>query len=402
MLLCHSAVLSQTAITLSEAIELALKHNLEIQKQIALLKKSEQELLRSGRLPNPLFSYSREDLSAAAGENREWSAAGSLPVNFLWERWAGIEASEQSAEAARKMLDQIKAETAARTGSVYAALSIYQLLAGRLDAIYSKVKELTESAKRRLKEGDISEYEMKRILIELGKITAARAGAESEKRRSEYELKLLTGMNSADELITVKPELPAGMISDREELISTALAKRADLAALMMMQASAEAELSYNKMKMIPEIYLSAGYKEQSGGFSGSVFSVDFEIPLFDRNQTALHNTETTLELLQKEIRFTKQKIINEVSEAFDEYQAAESLYKEQSGHDFRPLLATILISYDSGELTLVELTDGLRTCVEGEITNSRLESALAESIYKLVQLSAVTLTHAENEKDKQ
>lgn len=401
MLLWHSAVFSQTAITLSDAIELALKHNLQIQKQIALVKKSEQELLKSERLPNPLFSYSREDLSATEGENREWSAAGSLPMNFLWERWAGIDASEQSAEAARKMLDQIKAETAARTGSVYAALSIYQSLAGRLDTIYIKVKELTEAAGRRLKEGDISEYELKRILIELGKITAAKAEAESEKRRSEYELKLLTGMSNAGELVTVKPELPAGMISGRDELISTALAKRADLAALMMMRKSAEAELSYNKLKMIPEIYLTAGYKEQSGGFSGSVFSVDFEIPLFDRNQTALQNTEITLELLQKEIRFTKQKITNEISEAFDEYFAAETLYKEQGGHDFRSLLATILISYDAGELTLVELTDGLRTCVEGEITAARLESALANSIYKLEQLSTVTLTHAENEKDK-
>ena len=84
------SIKAQTKITLDEAINLAYQNNLDLYNQAAMIKKAESNLNGSARLPNPTFSYSREDLAASQLNYDEWSATGSVPINFLWERWNNI------------------------------------------------------------------------------------------------------------------------------------------------------------------------------------------------------------------------------------------------------------------------------------------------------------------------
>ncbi|MBV6510769.1 MAG: hypothetical protein FMNOHCHN_00246 [Ignavibacteriaceae bacterium] len=387
-----SAVMGQSIFTLSEAVTLALNNNISLKKQQAAIKKAESQLLQSGQFPNPLMSYSGEILQGQGPGYEEWSISGSYPLNYFWERGTGIKASEKTVEAQKLLLNHLLSELTAKTVTVYSSHYIYQKLTQRLDTIYIKVKELSEAVRNRLKEGDISEYEMQRILIELQKIIAAKSDAASRKRQAGNELKLLTGKANPDIITTEKPFMRLPGYEGRDEAILTGIEKRSDLAAAVIAAEGAEADLSYNKLQSIPDILLSAGYKKQTGDLSGTVFSLDVEIPLFNRNQSGIQQSETELSLLQSEIQYMKEKIRTEIADAFDEYLAANSLFTLHSQHDFRSLLTTILFSYESGELSLVELTDGLRTCVEGLTEEARLEGALYSSVYKLQQLSAAAI----------
>ena len=105
-------VKAQSKITLDEAINMAYQKNIDLQKQFANIKNAEVDLDGSARLPNPYFSYMREDLKSNSLIYNEWVASGSIPINFLWERWSNIDSKEKSLEAQKLIYKNLKWNTA--------------------------------------------------------------------------------------------------------------------------------------------------------------------------------------------------------------------------------------------------------------------------------------------------
>jgi len=163
---------AQNKITLDEAINMAYQNNLDIQKQLAKIKNAKTDFDESARLPNPSFSYSREDLKSNLLNYNEWSASGSLPINFLWERWSYIDSKEKSVEAQKLFHKNLKWNTAYQVREYYYALHSYAELSQSLENALARLTNLSVSANHRLIEGDISEYELQRILVELNKLKA--------------------------------------------------------------------------------------------------------------------------------------------------------------------------------------------------------------------------------------
>jgi outer membrane protein TolC len=392
MSLVHQPITGQNKLILSEAISLAVENNFGLQKQFAEVKKSELELDLSGRLPNPVLSYSREDLKDNSISYSEWVASGSIPINFLWDRWSDIESKEKSLEAQRLFFLQAKTGLVSIVSSKYAAHTVHQKLSDQLGSAYSKLNELAEISRHKLNEGDISEYELHRILIELNKLKTVIAELETDKRANENELKMLIGYSIETSIQTEKPHLSTDIGLTKEELTSIAIQRRNDLSATEYLFESEKSSLTYNSLKAIPNISLTAGYKEQDINFKGTVLQVDFEIPLFNRNQQKIQQSEIQLGLLEKEKIFLTEKIKTEVSEAYDKYELVRNLFLEQSAFDYENLFNIVTYSYELGEISLMELIDGINTYVEGVMLRSRLETSLYKSNYELEQYTASSL----------
>jgi cobalt-zinc-cadmium efflux system outer membrane protein len=391
------AINGQNKITLSEAIDMAFERNIDLKKQFAEVKKSELQIDASGRLPNPLFSYSRENLKDDIMKYKEWSASGSLPINFLWDRWSAIESKEKVFEAQKLYYSHLKSNLTSRVSEIYARQSIYSEVYKHLILAYSKINELVEISKHRAKQGDISEYEVQRILIELARLKSIISELEINKRSNENELKIIIGYSLDSVLLTEKPEPIKEITLTLEELIKLALQNRNDLAATHALFASEQSAKTYNILKVIPEINLTAGYKKQDINMSGTVFQVDFVIPLFDRNQYDIQQSEIQIELLEKEKLFLAEKIKAEVVDAYEKYENNRELLLEQSVFDYQNLFNTVSYSYELGELSLIEFIDGLNAYVEGVTHSYKLQLNLYKSFYELEQFTATSLTIKKN-----
>jgi outer membrane protein TolC len=391
------AINGQNKITLSEAIDMAFERNIELKKQFTEVKKSELQIDASGRLPNPLFSYSREDLKDDIIKYKEWSASGSLPINFLWDRWSAIESKEKVFEAQKLYYSHLKSNLTSRVSEIYAHQSIYDEVYKHLNLAYSKINELVEISKHRVKQGDISEYEVQRILIELARLKSIISELEINKRSNENELKIIIGYSLDSVLLTEKPEPIKEITLTFEELIKLALQNRNDLAATHPLIESERSAKTYNTLKVIPEINLTAGYKKQDINMSGTVFQIDFKIPLFDRNQYDIQQSEIQIELLEKEKLFLAEKIKAEVVDAFEKFENNRELLLEQSVFDYQNLFNTVSYSYELGELSLIEFIDGLNAYVEGVTLSYKLQINLYKSFYELEQFTATSLTIKKN-----
>ena len=390
-------VKAQSKITLDEAINMAYQKNIDLQKQFANIKNAEVDLDGSARLPNPYFSYMREDLKSNSLIYNEWVASGSIPINFLWERWSNINSKEKSLEAQKLIYKNLKWNTAFQVREYYYALYNYSELSQSLNNALLRLTNLAESAQHRLTEGDISEYELQRILIELNKLKATAAKIELQKTKLENNLKLLIGFDTKTKIFTISPSLKKELNYTENELIQIALDKRNDVKAFQLKIESENSYLSHNKLKMIPEINLSAGYKKLIDNFSGSVLQLDFEIPLFNRNQTGIKQSEIQLSIFEKELLFLKEKIKTEVIESLQSYNINKRLYEDINNLKFDNIFTTSSFSYEQGEISLIEFIDGINVFIDGLILTNELDINYYNGFFKLEKAVGVSLTNFEN-----
>lgn len=387
-----TSIKAQYKITLEEAVKLAYRNNIELQKQSSRIKNAETVLNESARLPNPIFSYSREDLNSGSLDYKEWIASGSIPLNFLWNRWSNIESKEKSLDAQKLLYENIKLNISAQVRENYFALHKYTELSQKLNHTLTRLNELAESSKHRLNEGDISEYELQRILIEVNKIKSTTSEIELLRTKFENKLKLLIGFTASEKILTDPVQLNIEFDFSEEELVNNALNNRNDLKSFRMLIESENLFLSHNQIKLMPNISLTAGYKKQTDDLRGTVFQLDFEIPLFNRNQTGIQQSEIELNLLEKEFSFLKEKIKAEISEAYYSYGVNKILLEERNDIKLEDIFNTAAFSYEQGETSLVEFMDGINAFIDGSILSSELEINLQKNFYQLEKAVGMSL----------
>lgn len=389
--LCIIKLQAQTTISLDEAIRQALDKNIELQKQYSLIKKSESRLNESLRIPNPTFNYSREDLKLNNSKIGEWIASGSLPLNFLWNRWSNMDSKERSLEAQRLLLENSKHSIIFHVQNAYVEYHFYEQLALDLSNSLVKIGEIASTSKQRLLEGDISEYELQRILLEANKLKTEVKEIELERNNFLNRLKLLIGYDPAKELQTI-PILSLHSITKTEkELLKTALQNRNDLKALERLVESESAFLSYNKLKIIPTINLTAGYKKQLDNHAGTVFQLNFEIPLFKRNQLEIEQSEADLNIFEQQREYLIKQIGTEVQASFAKFKQYEALIANKNDLQLQNVFTSAAYSYEQGEISLVGFIDGLNAYKDGIILNKGLEIKYYQSIFELENISAIS-----------
>ncbi len=388
---------AQQRLLLDETIKLAHQRNIELQKQTANIKRAESEINKASRIPNPVFSYEREDLKSGSLKYNEWIASGSIPLNFLWNRWSKIDSKEKKYRVEELIYERLKSNITAKVSEVYYMLSNYTKLSNIFTEFIIELEKLSESAKLRMTEGDISKYEIERIILEVHKIKSTITGINILQKKYENELKLLTGLELDNNIIFELTDFNNNILLKEEELIKNAMANRKDLKAALILVESESLLLTHNKINIIPQMSLSAGYKEQADNLKGTVISVGVEIPLFERNQTEIEKGEIQLTLLNKELLFLKEKIKSDVLENHQNYLVNTSLYEMSKTTNLENIFSISVYSYEQGEISVVEFIDGINAYLDGLILNYNLENELIKSYYRLENAVGISFKNFEN-----
>lgn len=158
-------------------------------------------------------------------------------------------------------------------------------------------------------------------------------------------------------------EYPSG---DIVELYKTALDNRPDYKAALLAIESSEDAISYEKSKIIPEINFGFGYKKVRPNINGTILQIDFEIPLFNRNQTEIEFSIIEQNKVNAEMFLLKKKIKAELSESLKKVELYKEQFNSVSGMIDKEMLSTAIFSYEKGETSLVEFIDALNAFTEG------------------------------------
>lgn len=397
-------------LTLQQAVERALANYPALHIQRFEIEQALGQKNTAGLLPNPVLSYYKEELDFRGQKAGEEIFSAGLPLNFLWNRWPQVNAANAQVEAERLYLANVqrlaKFEAQKAFVECYYAAQSYEAW-HKAAAVF---QQAATAGKIRLTDGDISGYEQQRIALEHQRYQKAASEAQAEFINGQRRLAFLLDPTQSEmqfELIGVKSdfhnndfqdntigrsESPTSPAPNFEKLLAHALQNRPDLQAARAMSRSKQAALSAAKWQRLPQASVSAGYKKQVDDFKGAVVQVNLGFPLFDRNQGEVRSARAAHEQQITATGLLEKQIALEVRQAYDRYRLYGELLDARAVEQPESVLQIAQFSYAEGEMSLIELLDGVRAYSEAFQTRFDLLLKYQLSMFELEKVAATVI----------
>lgn len=393
---------SMQTLTLQQAIERALANYPALQIQRYSIEQALGQKTTAGLLPNPVLSYYKEDLKLGGQKNGEEIFSAGLPLNFLWARWSQVSAANSQVGAEQLHLANvqrlIKFETQKAYVECYYAGQSYEAWQ-KAAAVF---KQAATAGKIRLTDGDISGYEQQRIALEHQRYQKAATEAQVQFINSRRRLAFLLDPAQSEALFEPvgmklgfrNNESPTSTMPEInfEKLLAHALQNRPDLQAARATSRSKQAALSATKWQRLPDASISAGYKKQVDDFKGAVIQVNLGFPLFERNQGEVRSARAASEQQALTTELLEKQVALEVRQAYDRYRLYRELLNAHISDQPEAVVQIAQFSYAEGEMSLIELLDGVRAYSEAFQTQYDLLLQYQLSIFELEKTAATSI----------
>jgi len=375
-------------VSLEEALGLFATNNLEL--RLARSRRAEAAGLarQANAFPNPTAAVTHEPLSRNGQNYSETYVTLTQRFELPGERSARAEAANGmlSAAEARVWADSARLAFAVKHAFVEAATAEERLaISERVTGVF---RLGAQSAVVREAEGDISLYELRRLLVERARYENLLADARLAVSAARRSLTLLllpevegAGVAPRGTLGVSPPDLGLdgvleGTISRRQEVAAARAEVEAALAGVRLARA-----------ERIPDITAVGGAKRQSDGFQGLFLGLSIPLSLFDRNAGAIEATEAQVRSAEERLALTSRQVENDLRGAIESYQSLlgrSELLGESLLDEDPDLLQIAQVAYDAGEMDLVQLLDAAEALWGARTAQVRLRADLWTAYYDL------------------
>lgn len=289
---CGISLLVQSAhaMTLSEAVETALKSNPEMQAVRLEEGAAQGRLDQAGLLlkSNPVIegSLSGKDTLPEGGEKvKNYELRLSQEFELAGQRGLRVDAARNGREKAlQDIRDRERVLVAAVKDAFARALAAKRKIELSGEAVKLQ-EELVSSAAVKFQTGDISALEQNLADVELGKARRDRMLAERERRESLLGLQEVLGVKPSSSF-SIEGELPseAPVISDKNTTQEAVALQRPDAQSAAAEVRQAKAAMKLAGREAIPSVTVSGFYNEDDRLNEAGVM-LSFPLPFFDRKQ---------------------------------------------------------------------------------------------------------------------
>lgn len=331
-------------LTLDQAIDLLIKHNLDLLAKRYELPQARADVLTASLRANPIFyadtqlvPYGSDSIRRPDGPT-QYDVNISHPIDYSHKRQARM---NYAARALQVMEAQYQNEARLAIGAV--ANAYLDVLAARETVHYAQtsVQGMTEIL--RINEGLFSK---RGVGVFSSDVDQARADLEIAASGLLDAQELLRKAKVAlGELLVMGPDdaeriEPRASIADRappppssDDLIQLALASRSDAIAYRLGVNASQANLALQRANRFSDAYvLVQPYTYQNnapyGRLSGASWALGITVPLpvYNRNQGNIERARWNIEQSQVQLNSIERKIVAEVRQAYREYEISRRL----------------------------------------------------------------------------
>lgn len=375
-------------VSMDDALRLFAANNLDL--RIARLAAVEFRGIarQAGAFPNPTMIVTHEPLSGGTTDYSESYFNLSQRIELPGQRGARMEAADWAVRAAEARLGADSVRLAFEVKRTYVEAVLAEDLLVVTERVAGVFREAARSAEIREAEGDISRYELRRILIERSRYENLLADIEirgSSVRRS-LALLILPELN----LTEVSPTgLEADTPPERvfEFIAGEVVPRRQEIAAAQAAVGAATADVRLRRAERVPDVTATGGYKRQSDGLRGAFLGVAIPIPLFNRNAGAVAGAEARVGTLETRLALTRRQVDNDLRRAVERYESVKRR-ADLLGHDVPDASSDVLhiaqVAYDLGEMGLLELLDAAEALSGARTASAQLRAELWTAYYNL------------------
>ncbi|WP_263790041.1 TolC family protein [Salinibacter sp.] len=373
---------------LHEALRLFVKNNLSLQRARSEARSFKGEAKQAEAYPNPTIQTTHEPVWRSGNRQSETYLNVSQRVDWA-DRSARIEAARQASAAARARAAADSAQLALQVAEAYTEAATVETRLRRLKQVTRVFRRADSSMADRETEGDASGYAVRRIRLERARyeqrLAAARLEAESARRT--LARMILPGKTPS---VAAEP-LPSAMPPpvSKQEALRESLRQRPELRRWRSEVGARQATVRAARREVWPDPSLTAGYKRQSDGFEGLFLGVGIDLPLFNRNQGYAEAASARLQAAQTQQSLARREIQNEVRRSHEAYMSSRRQMNLLEGDLLAgadDLLRIAQVSYDEGEMSLVELLDAADAYRDARLRTVDLRADLWKRYFELLR----------------
>lgn len=350
------------ALTLSQALRLALTHNPELAAARLELQAMEAAELQAGARPNPELGVLVEDTRRTT---RTTTLQWSQPIELGGKRAARLDAAARAREQAAVALLAKQADLKAAVSSGFFEVLAAQEQVRLAQAMLELARNASGIATKRLQAGKVPPLEQAKAQVAEAGVQAELAQAQSELGLARQRLAALLGQGKASfERIDGRVETPPAPPLEPELAERMAKAPAVRLAQLDI--AKRQAQTQGERAKRVPDLTVTLGAKRDAElGRTQAVVGLSIPLPLLDSNQGNL------LEALRREEQAREQLAAITLRLQADVGQAAERLRltRQQAQLLRTEVLPTAQSAYDAavkgyelGKFSFMDVLDAQRT----------------------------------------
>ncbi|MEO3713751.1 TolC family protein [Roseateles flavus] len=350
------------ALTLGEAVRLAMTQNPELAAARLELQAMEGAEIQAGARPNPEVGVLVEDTrSAARTTTLQWSQAIELGGKRSARLAAAARAREQAGAALQAKQAELRASVTSAFFEVLGAQEQVRLTQASLDLAYNA----TSIAGKRVQAGKVPPLEQARAQVAEAGVRAELAQAQSDLLLARQRLAAFWGQGQitfdrADGNEASLPEL----LSDQRigELLTNAPAIRIARMEIARRQALTDTE----RARRVPDLTVTLGAKRAAElGRTQAVVGFSIPLPVLDTNQGNLLEALRREEQAREVLNATSVRVQAEVSQSIERLRLTREQVKLLRS-DVLPLAQTTydaaVKGYELGKFAFIDVLDAQRT----------------------------------------
>lgn len=379
--------------------EIALSHNPTLREAAADVEAARGRLIQAGLYPNPRFRYNHDIIGSNLAPQGNYSFEVAQEIVTAGKRKLEVAAAGMETSAAAEGLITRKFETLTRIRRAYYdylnllyTMQVNQRAVATLERGVKVTRRQVEEARSRPR-SDLIRLEalLFEARINLGRTADALEGAWRQ-LAAEVGMPCLAVPPQTDTLPECFPEWEADGIIMRAVAVSSTLR-----------QAKAEAErtrLAVERARAgtVPNVTVGAGYSADNiERTSGGLLSVEAPLPVWDRQQGAIHEAQARHMAALAGVRSTENRLARDAAEAFARYQAARRQVEQLSREvlpRLREGLDLTLRAYQVGstQVTFSDVLTAEQSLNSTRITLAEARRALWQAVADLQGLMQLDL----------
>lgn len=362
--------LSKRSITLSEAVEIFLRQNLQLVAARYDIETADAEKLTARLRPNPQLMAGLSDLpvnlSGPLIKEQTYSYGISRTIELGGKRSKRIGFADANSDLARGQFQMAVWQLTNDLKRKFYTVVLNQSLLNLARENQATFAEIVKYTTELVNAGEISGLDLERVEVEKLKFDTDLANSERDYEVALRDLRFVLGGDYRVMDIEV-----AGTIDydpyqfSYAELRDKALAERPDLKAAKLGERAADANIRLQNAQRVPDLTLGGGVEQVPEGTSSFTFGVGIELPISNRNQgerakalIAKKQAETQTQLLTNQVLSDVDKAVV----AFDMQTRRVNLYRTGVLTKVNDIQEKTQIALKAGESSTLELLDAIRT----------------------------------------
>jgi cobalt-zinc-cadmium efflux system outer membrane protein len=366
-----SAVAEIDSLSLDEAVGLAIRYNPELKASEKNIDVASARIIQAKLLPNPELGFETEDgasKSVGFGESYKSVFGLSQPIPLGGKIDARTKVAEKEREIVLLNYEQKLREIIAEVKKTFINILATRELVRIGEDNLRIARELFEATSARVSAQAAPETEQLKSEIALSGAEITLSNARTELTQAQRQLKTLLG-NSAIQIKDYR-----GLIRDTEpdftpdKIEGIVLDSYPALLGARKSIEAAKAQLQLSNAERYPDITigLSSGkLRERNGDNNIIEWAVGIPLPVFDRNQGRIKESEALIAKSENEYENILNQLRLETDQAiasFNNFSNQVKTYKEKIIPQAEKSLALVSEGYRAGRFTYLELLDAQRT----------------------------------------